>query len=107
MVNNEMIPVSSIDYKTQGGFFMNTNPNASTTSAATEKTKLNLQDNFLSQAEKENIPVIIHLLNGFPVRGIVRGFDSFTVTLESEGKQQLVYKHTISTILPLRKFSYN
>jgi len=86
---------------------MNTNPNASITSASTQNTKLNLQDNFLNQTRKENIPVIIHLVNGFPVKGIVRGFDSFTVTLETEGKQQLVYKHTISTILPLRQFSYN
>ncbi|CQR73702.1 RNA-binding protein Hfq [Sporomusa ovata DSM 2662] len=85
---------------------MNTNPNASITSASTQKAQLNLQDNFLNQARKENIPVIIHSLNGFPVKGIVRGFDSFTVTLETEGKQQLVYKHTISTILPLRQFSY-
>jgi len=63
---------------------------------------LNLQDNFLNQIRKENIPVIIYLANGFQLRGAVRGFDNFTVILENDGKQQLVYKHAISTITPIR-----
>ncbi|WP_094604633.1 RNA-binding protein Hfq [Sporomusa silvacetica DSM 10669] len=84
---------------------MNTNPNASTTSASTQKVKLNLQDNFLNQAKKENIPVIIHLVNGLPVKGIVKGFDTFTVIIENEGKQQVIYKHTISTVSPLKQLS--
>jgi host factor-I protein len=63
---------------------------------------LNLQDSFLNQVRKENIPVIIYLANGFQLRGAVRGFDSFTVILENDGKQQLVYKHAISTITPIR-----
>ena len=66
-------------------------------------TKLfNLQDSFLNQIRKENIPVIIYLANGFQLRGSVRGFDSFTVILENDGKQQMVYKHAISTITPIR-----
>ena len=67
----------------------------------TSKT-INLQDSFLNQARKENIGVIIHLLNGFQIKGNVRGFDNFTVILESMGKQQMIYKHAISTITPSR-----
>ena len=61
---------------------------------------LNLQDSFLNQIRKENIPVIIYLANGFQLRGAVKGFDNFTVILENDGKHQLVYKHAISTIMP-------
>ena len=63
---------------------------------------LNLQDSFLKQIRRENVPVIIYLVNGFQLRGAVRGFDNFTVILENDGKQQLVYKHAISTITPIR-----
>lgn len=63
---------------------------------------INLQDTFLNQARKENVGVIVHLVNGFQIKGNVRGFDSFTVILESLGKQQLIYKHAISTITPSR-----
>ena len=58
------------------------------------------QDNFLNQARKENVPVTIHLINGFQLKGFVKGFDNFTVVLESMGRQQLIYKHAISTISP-------
>jgi host factor-I protein len=64
---------------------------------------INLQDSFLNQVRKENnLPVIIYLINGFQLRGVVKGFDNFTVIIENDGKQQLVYKHAISTITPLR-----
>ena len=63
---------------------------------------INLQDSFLNQVRKENVPVIIYLVNGFQLRGSVRGFDNFTVIIENDGKQQLVYKHAISTITPFR-----
>jgi host factor-I protein len=63
---------------------------------------INLQDSFLNQVRKENVPVIIYLVNGFQLRGSVKGFDNFTVIMENEGKQQLVYKHAISTITPFR-----
>ena len=52
----------------------------------------NLQDIFLNNARKERIPVTIFLVNGVQLKGIVKGFDSFTVVLDSDGKQQLVYK---------------
>ncbi|MEG6586442.1 RNA chaperone Hfq [Dendrosporobacter sp. 1207_IL3150] len=63
---------------------------------------INLQDSFLNQVRKENVPVIIYLVNGFQLRGAVKGFDNFTVIIENDGKQQLVYKHAISTITPFR-----
>ena len=63
---------------------------------------INLQDSFLNQVRKENIAVTIHLVNGFQIKGNVKGFDNFTVVLESMGKQQMVYKHAISTITSAR-----
>jgi host factor-I protein len=68
---------------------------------------LNLQDTFLNQARKIGMPVTIFLMNGFQLRGVVTGFDSFTVVLDSEGKQQLIYKHAISTIVPSRSIAFN
>lgn len=66
---------------------------------------INLQDSFLNQVRKENVAVTIHLLNGFQIKGNVKGFDNFTVVLEVAGKQQMVYKHAISTITPARPIS--
>ena len=62
----------------------------------------NLQDVFLTRARKQNVPVTMFLINGFQLRGIITGFDSFVVVLDSEGKQQMIYKHAISTIVPIR-----
>ena len=59
---------------------------------------INLQDSILIQVRKENIQVSIHLVNGFQIKGFVKGFDNFTVIIDSMGKQQMVYKHAISTI---------
>lgn len=66
------------------------------------KTNINLQDVFLNQVRKEHVGVTIYLTNGFQLKGIVKGFDNFTVVLETDGKQQLVYKHAISTISPIK-----
>lgn len=71
----------------------------------TNKT-IALQDVFLNQVRKEHIPVTIYLTNGFQLRGLVKGFDSFTVILDNEGRQMLVYKHAISTITPTRSVSF-
>ena len=67
--------------------------------------KNNLQDIFLTRARKENLPVTLFLVNGFQLRGTISGFDCFVVVLDSEGKQQIIYKHAISTIVPLRSIS--
>jgi len=66
---------------------------------------LNLQDVFLNQARKEKIFCIFFLTNGYQFRGIVKGFDSYVVILDCDGKQNLVYKHAISTIAPVRPIS--
>lgn len=71
------------------------------------KQQINLQDSFLNQVRKENLPVTIYLVNGFQLKGNVKGFDNFTVILDFDGKQQLVYKHAISTISPLRPINLN
>lgn len=63
---------------------------------------LNLQDVFLNQVRKEKTLVTVYLTNGFQFKGVVKGFDNFTVILESDGKQDLVYKHAISTIIPAK-----
>lgn len=70
------------------------------------KPNINLQDVFLNQVRKERIPVTIYLTNGFQLKGMVKGFDNFTVVLDTEGKQQLVYKHAISTISPMRLVNF-
>ena len=66
-----------------------------------QKTQ-NLQDTFLNQLRKDKVNVTMFLMNGFQLHGVVKGFDGFTVILDSEGKQQLIYKHAISTIAPPR-----
>jgi host factor-I protein len=64
------------------------------------KQSINIQDQFLNQLRKDGTFVTVFLLNGFQLRGLVKGFDNFTVLLETEGKQQLIYKHAISTFSP-------
>jgi host factor-I protein len=64
-----------------------------------QKTQ-NLQDAFLNQMRRDRAVITIFLMNGFQFRGIVRGFDAFTVVLDTDGKQQLIYKHAISTLVP-------
>ena len=69
-----------------------------------QKTQ-NLQEGFLNRARTERVGVTVFLVNGFQMRGTIRGFDSFVVLLESEGKQQVIYKHAISTIVPTRNLN--
>jgi host factor-I protein len=69
------------------------------------KNQLNLQDLVLNQVRKDSIPVTIYLINGFQLKGFIRGFDNFTVIIEFDGKQQMVYKHAISTITPSRQIN--
>ena len=63
---------------------------------------LNLQDSFLNQLRKDKSTVTMFLMNGFQLHGVVKSFDGFTVVLDSDGKQQLIYKHAISTVVPPR-----
>lgn len=67
--------------------------------------KQNLQDTFLMFARRDKLNVTAFLMNGFQLRGVITGFDSFVVLITSEGKQQMIYKHAISTIIPERPVS--
>ncbi|MCM3587240.1 RNA chaperone Hfq [Mesobacillus maritimus] len=62
--------------------------------------QINIQDQYLNQMRKDGTNCTVFLLNGFQLRGQIKGFDNFTVLFETEGKQQLVYKHAISTFAP-------
>lgn len=65
------------------------------------KKNTNLQDAFLTLARRQSVPLTVFLVNGFQMRGTVRGFDPFVVILDVEGRQQMLYKHAISTVVPL------
>ena len=60
----------------------------------------NLQDLFLLSARRNRTSVTVFLVNGFQMRGVITGFDAFVILLQSEGKQQMIYKHAVSTIIP-------
>ncbi len=65
-----------------------------------QKSVIVLQDVFLNQVRKEKVLVTIHLTNGYQIKGTVKGFDNFTIILDTEGKQLMIYKHSVSTISP-------
>ena len=64
--------------------------------------QFNLQDAILNEVRKEKVPVTLFLMNGFQLRGTITGFDNFVVVLVTDGKQQMIYKHAISTLAPIR-----
>jgi len=64
------------------------------------KANINLQDIFLNKVRKENKEVSIYLINGYQIKGTIKGFDNYVIIMESGEKQQLIYKHAISTIIP-------
>ncbi len=68
---------------------------------------INLQDVLLNQLRKDKISIVVFLTNGFQLKGIIKGFDNFVVNLESEGKQQMIYKHAISTLVPSKPVNLN
>src|SRR6202049_2679022 len=65
----------------------------------------NLQDTFLNHVRKNKTPLTIFLVNGVKLQGVVTWFDNFCVLLRRDGHSQLVYKHAISTIMPVSRFS--
>lgn len=67
--------------------------------------KVNLQDLFLLRAREDRLNVTVFLMNGFQMRGIITGYDPFVVVLDTDGKQQVIYKHAISTIVPSGRWS--
>lgn len=66
---------------------------------------LNLQDAFLAQLKKEGQIVVVFLSKGVQLKGVVRGYDNFTIFLEDEGRLQMVYKHSVTTVSPSRPMS--
>ena len=66
------------------------------------QNKANLQEIFLLKARRDRVPVTLFLMNGFQLRGTITGYDAFVVVLDTEGKQQVIYKHAISTVVPIR-----
>ena len=69
------------------------------------KTSFNLQDNFLNQVRKGKIPITLFLINGFKIKGTVKSFDNFTLLLEVNGEQQMIYKHAVSTLIPSKNLN--
>ena len=63
---------------------------------------ITLQESILKECIRDRVPLTLFLMNGFQLRGIITGFDSFVVVLVSDGKQQMIYKHAISTLAPIR-----
>ena len=63
---------------------------------------INLQEAILKEVSRGRVPVTLFLMNGFQLRGIVTGYDSFVVVLVSDGKQQMISKHAISTLAPMK-----
>ena len=61
---------------------------------------MNLQDAILREVRRDKVPVTLFLMNGFQLRGTITGFDSFVVVLVTDGKQQMIYKHAVSTMTP-------
>lgn len=72
-----------------------------------KKTQNNFQDLFLNNSRKKELLVTIFLINGFQLNGYVKAFDPFTVVLESDGKQMLIYKHAITTVTPAKPILYD
>lgn len=71
------------------------------------ENKLSLQESFLNKARKEKMQLTVFLTNGFQQRGVVTAFDGYTLLLYHEGKQHLIYKHAISTMIPARNLELN
>lgn len=71
---------------------------------STEKPQ-NLQDVFLNHVRKQKTPVTVFLVNGVKLQGIITWFDNFCVLLRRDGHSQLVYKHAISTVMPVTPVS--
>ncbi|HMB20227.1 MAG TPA: RNA chaperone Hfq [Spirochaetota bacterium] len=70
------------------------------------KQTKNLQDSFLNAVRKEKIEITIYLMNGVPIKGKVVSFDNFTILIEVDKKQNLIYKHAVSTLMPVKPVQY-
>lgn len=71
------------------------------------KNFINLQDQLLNQARKEKIAVTVFLVNGVQLKGIIKGFDNYVILLDVDTKQNIIYKHAVSTIIPIKPLTFN
>ncbi len=68
----------------------------------TAAKQINIQDTFLAAARRTGVHLTVFLMNGYQMRGVISAFDPYVVILMTDGKQQVIYKHAISTIVPER-----
>ncbi len=71
------------------------------------KNNVKLQDIFLNQVRKNHVQITVFLISGYQIKGYVNGFDPYTIMIDSDGKQQMIYKHAISTIVPAKPINMN
>ncbi len=67
----------------------------------------NLQDLFLNRVRRSHTAVTVFLMNGFQLRGVITAFDNFMICLDTDGKQQIIYKHAVSTIVPAQPVNFS
>lgn len=67
----------------------------------------NLQDLFLNRVRRSHMAVTVFLMNGFQLRGVITAFDNFMICLDTDGKQQIIYKHAVSTIVPAQPVNFS
>ncbi|NMB03933.1 MAG: RNA chaperone Hfq [Tissierellia bacterium] len=70
------------------------------------RSNVNLQDAFLNKVRKDRLMITVYLVSGYQFRGLVKGFDNYTVVIDSDGTQQMIYKHAISTLVPARPVNF-
>lgn len=70
------------------------------------KSSINLQDVFLNKVRKENNEITVFLINGYQIKGFIKGFDNYVIIIENSDKQQMVYKHAVSTIVPSKQVKF-
>ena len=69
--------------------------------------QINLKDVFLNTLRKDRIECTVFLMNGYQIKGVIRGYDNYVIMVESDGRQQVVFKHAVSTISPIRPVQIN
>ena len=71
------------------------------------KMAKNFQDLILNHLRRDSMPLTVFLTSGFQIKGVLKGFDSYVIIMEVDGKQQMIYKHAISTVAPSKPLNLN
>jgi host factor-I protein len=71
------------------------------------KPAQNIQDTFLNTVRKDKSPITIYLVSGVKLTGKIRSFDKYSVLLENNAQEQLIFKHAISTVVAGRPLSFD